>query len=231
MQPSRYTNLLQERQRTQSKSYNKMNTKEIKIPDGYEALIEGNKVVLIQKGGEDEKIRTRLIALVEAFGQGKYKDEMLAYLEKQKEQKPAEWNEESDKLLNYAISMTDDAQIKRFLKSLRPQPQSVKEKESYIDGFETARRNTASAFMQYLDENRVDGKMCLSNGECEDINKAFEVGDWAKIIRYVNKYLPHWKPSEEQMKIFNEAIEHYSKYWDSEDIKILCSLYDDLKKL
>lgn len=37
---------------------------------------------------EDKKIRTRLIALVEAFSQGEYKDEMLAYLEKQKEQKP-----------------------------------------------------------------------------------------------------------------------------------------------
>lgn len=33
---------------------------------------------------EDERIRTRLIALVEAFGQGKYKKEMLAYLESQK---------------------------------------------------------------------------------------------------------------------------------------------------
>ena len=36
-------------------------------------------------------------------------------------QKPAEWSEEDEKLLNYAISLTDDAQIKRFLKSLRPQ--------------------------------------------------------------------------------------------------------------
>lgn len=36
------------------------------------------------KESEDEKIRTRLIALVETFGQGKYRDEMLAYLERQK---------------------------------------------------------------------------------------------------------------------------------------------------
>lgn len=34
---------------------------------------------------EDERIRTNLVALVKAFGQGKYKNEMLAYLEKQKE--------------------------------------------------------------------------------------------------------------------------------------------------
>ena len=42
-------------------------------------------------------------------------------LEKQKEQKSAEWSEEDEKLLNYAISLTDDAQVKRFLKSLKPQ--------------------------------------------------------------------------------------------------------------
>ena len=36
-------------------------------------------------------------------------------------QNPAEWSEEDEKLLNYAISLTDDAQVKRFLKSLRLQ--------------------------------------------------------------------------------------------------------------
>ena len=45
---------------------------------------------------EDEGIMTRLIALVEAFGQGKYKDEMLAYLERQKEQKPIELPKSED---------------------------------------------------------------------------------------------------------------------------------------
>jgi len=30
------------------------------------------------------------------------------------------WSEEDEKLLNYAVSMTDDAQVRRFLKSLRP---------------------------------------------------------------------------------------------------------------
>ena len=36
---------------------------------------------------EDEKTRKRIIALVNAHGQGMYKDEMLAWLEKQGEQK------------------------------------------------------------------------------------------------------------------------------------------------
>jgi len=35
------------------------------------------------------------------------------------EQKHTEWSEEDEKFLNYAISLTDDAQIKNFLKSLK----------------------------------------------------------------------------------------------------------------
>ena len=40
------------------------------------------------KESEDERIRKRIIALVNAHGQGMYKDEVLAWLEKQGEQKP-----------------------------------------------------------------------------------------------------------------------------------------------
>lgn len=39
------------------------------------------------KENEDERIRKRIIALVNAHGQGMYKDEMLAWLEKQKKQR------------------------------------------------------------------------------------------------------------------------------------------------
>ena len=59
--------------------------------------------------------------------------------------------------------------------------------------------------MNYLDENRPEGKMSLSNGECEDIDTAFEKDDWTTIIKYVAKYYHHWKPSEEQMKALWDA--------------------------
>lgn len=87
------------------------------------------------KESEDERIRTRLIALVEAFGQGEYKDEMLAYLERQKEQQPAEWSEGDEGMLNCIIATlceeshggreTNDKMVtwlENRLKSLRPQP-------------------------------------------------------------------------------------------------------------
>lgn len=47
----------------------------------------------------------------------------------------------------------------------------------------------AAAFMRYLDQNREEGKMCLSSGECADIDKAFDMQDWSKLKRYAEKYL------------------------------------------
>lgn len=110
--------------------------------------------------------------------------------------KPAEWSDEDevmrantlDSLRRYQLSMPNyqvELQM-RWLKSLRPQPQ----KEIY----QAARHDLAIKFMNYLDENRPEGKMSLSNGECEDIDKAFKENDWAKIMRYVEKY--HSQPAE-----------------------------------
>ena len=104
---------------------------------------------------EDERIRTRLIALVEAFGQGKYKDEMLAYLEKQKEQQPAEWSEEDKRMLdiiltdvNYAHKNYSDSKLTSYdkkvswLKSLRPQLH-WKPTEEQMTAFEIAKKYTS----------------------------------------------------------------------------------------
>lgn len=81
----------------------------------------------------------------------------IAWLEKQKEQKPAEWN---------------DAERKKL----------------YSDGFHAARNALAGVFMQYFDEHLPEGKMCLSNGECAQLEKAFKDGDVETIVRYINKY-------------------------------------------
>lgn len=47
----------------------------------------------------------------------------------------------------------------------------------------------ALAFMHFLDARRPEGKMCLSNGECANIDNAFASGDWDMIYRYTEKYL------------------------------------------
>lgn len=109
-------------------------------------------------------------------------------------------------------------------KSLHPQPR----KEIY----HAAKRDLVIRFLNYLDENRPEGKRCLSNGECEDVVRAFKENDWAKIVRYYEKYRPRWKPSEEQMKALQSAIvfKEIRKASD-DDITTLNSLYEQLKKL
>ena len=85
--------------------------------------------------------------------------------------------------------------------------------------------------MNYLDENRPEGKMGLSNGECEDIDKAFMEYDWAKIMQYVEKYRPSWKPSDEQMQCLLAVITNQYNARAESCHLTLGSLYNDLKKL
>ena len=82
--------------------------KEIEIPEGYEARIEGNKVIFELK--DDEKIMKAIgyAICVAAHEDGTLindvtEDEALAYLEKQKEQKLTKWSEEDKVMLNNII--------------------------------------------------------------------------------------------------------------------------------
>ena len=68
--------------------------KEIEIPEGYEAKIEGNKVIIESKESEDERIRKILYSFLDsALGKdllqrkcGLNPDSVLTWFEKQKEQ-------------------------------------------------------------------------------------------------------------------------------------------------
>jgi len=50
-----------------------------------------------------------------------------------------------------------------------------------------ALKDSALSFMNWLDENRFEGKMCLSNMECEDIEDVFLSHDWCRMFRYIKK--------------------------------------------
>lgn len=114
-----------------------------------------------------------------------------------------EWSEEDKKTINNACCWIAEYAgylmnknyskasmlmgLTEKLKSLHPQSkdEAYKEKD---EAFKLGKHQLAIKFMNYLDENRPEGKMNLSNGECEDIDKAFEENDWAKIMRYAEKY-------------------------------------------
>jgi len=163
-----------------------------------------------------------------------------------------EWSEEDEEILDGIINTLDrlgyaefckssreeDIEEERFyykeiqclkkLKSLRPQSkdETYKEKD---EAFKLGKHQLAITFIKYLDENRQEGKMCLSNSECEDIDKAFMENNWAKIMRYAEKYWPQWKPSEEQMRALTDALEDMPEHYKPKCT--LESLERDLKKL
>lgn len=144
---------------------------------------------------------------------------------------------EDEEMLNSCISSIEESKENRYaykendgdtsydreiawLKSLRPQPQ----------------QNMSIGFMIYLDEHRPDGKMCLSNAECNEIETAFKNQSWDTIIRYIEKYQPHWKPSNEQINYLGAAvIEAQRRHNESTDgfprYRVLKELYEQLLKL
>lgn len=168
-------------------------------------------VIQKQEWSEEERVRKEIVSIVKAYrenciDEGTHRfDDCLSWLEKQEEQKPAEWSEEYEERLDSIIesykellrdykachdvdfipynsntvvrNVVDDV---RFLKSLRPQP-------------------------------KRDCKDCAMflNGECTK---------------------PRWKPSEEQMEALERCVE-YLEESDNEDADILAGLYEQLKAL
>lgn len=182
---------------------------------------------------EDENIRKALIwhlkADVDFISNGVTKAECLAYLDKQKVQKQ-EWGEEDETRLTNTLIMLKEYAIHHYskddveksvdwlenrLKFFRSPQDRCKDCPHRGDmflltqGIKSGKHELASEFMNYLDENRPYGKMSLSNAECEDIDKAFEECDWAKILKYVEKYRSSWKPSEEDIKMLEHIIGQY----------------------
>lgn len=75
-----------------------------------------------------------------------------------------------------------DTLISEFEKRLH------EEQAEESDGYSDIKAHISAAFMEYLDRYRPDVKMCLSNLECIDIERAFDEMDWKKLYRYVQKF-------------------------------------------
>jgi len=143
-------------------------------------------------------------------------DVALSYLEKQKEQKPAEWSDEDEKMLADIIfklaGFMGNGKNIAWLKSLRPQPQgtyklivhNIYEMLKDKDFFDI----TPSHRVSLLNDIRV---------RCKNADEQAEILD-----------VPSWKPSEEQMKALEVA---FRKDGDDNYRNAINSLYNDLKKL
>ena len=85
---------------------------EIYIPEGFEATIKGNRIILKKTISEDEKIRKDIIAFIkkrDRSGCDYDYDKWIAWLEKQGEQKPAAWSDEDEHRIEDTIYFLDTA--------------------------------------------------------------------------------------------------------------------------
>lgn len=203
--------------------------KTIEIPEGYEARIEGNKVILEKKESEDERIREAIESIIRVYGktQGEWiagydmdtlvvhLRDAFAYLERQKEQKTAV----EEVLIKAGLKPFKDGNqwnslyeplcpregMLAWLKSLRPQPKqewSETDKLHLNNAILVAKKEWGvnSYTARFLESLRDNYKNCNSR----------------------------WKPSEEQIDALERAI---VKMHTVDDIGILAELRDNLKKL
>jgi len=80
---------------------------EINIPEGFEAKIKGNKIILKKTESEDEKIRKFLIKWIQDnYYHGTTEiptKTLIAWLKKQDKNKTVEWSEDDNKRLQRII--------------------------------------------------------------------------------------------------------------------------------
>ncbi len=155
---------------------------------------------------DDEKVRKKCIAIISKWTTKEDRDECIAYLEKQKEQKP---------------EVKDPFSNANFVRG-------------YESGYADAKREQKPAEWSEEDEAMRDNILrvlsCFSGTvECEStpsLSTTYPTYkreiDWLKALR------PSWKPSEEQMENLEMC---FTLSGAMPDFRVLESLYDDLKKL
>ena len=100
---------------------------EYTIPDGYEAEIKDGKVIVRKAESEDERIRTLLIDFIRNYNwlrvqsgfKGATKEDVIAWLEEQGEQKPVEWSEEDEEMLDSIVNSIEITSGRIALPSLK----------------------------------------------------------------------------------------------------------------
>ena len=216
--------------------------KTIEIPEGYEARVEGNKVILEPKESEDERIRKELIqyhtdGMKDSpwFTQTLRHKDVLAYLERQKaivmhtpRYAPPEQKEQQP------VQDEEEREYVRTLKSLIAD--FLRDKDE-ID------REYYQDIYDWLDGRHIEQK--LAEWSEEDVEKLANIGAsksgvltsemtfYRQGVRDAFNYKgfrPSWKPSEEQMEALRRAA--YSLVGTGTETDVyLVQLYEQLEKL
>ena len=224
--------------------------KEIEIPEGYEARIDGNKVIIELKESEDERIRKSLVKYFEKFNPKDMWDKMLsigdvlAYFEKQKEQKPIDIDFVSDWLRKHTktyvnseynefhktVEYDGSINIEHLIEDLK----KAMEQQSFAheNDFVSKPAEWSEEDESYL--QTVIGEMEASKKEAlEYEHKIYDaIIFWLKSLPERFNLQPHWKPSEEQMEALSYVKEYFKDIPSAKKKYIfLVQLYDDIQKL
>ena len=84
--------------------------------------------------------------------------------------------------------LRNDSDVETLISKFEELLHTPQEEKEEANGYAAIKGYISAAFMEYLDKYRPEVKMCLSNMECIDIEKAFDEMDWKKLYRYIQKF-------------------------------------------
>lgn len=172
---------------------------EHEIPEGYEARIEGNKVIIELKESDDERIKNLIYCIVRdrsdvgklLEANGCSVEKALSWIEKQKEQKPAEWSDEDDAIYTRVLGILGKA----FMGVIpsRPSQEDIEWFKSLPERFNLQPKQEWSE----ENKNKIESiKGLITTGKFVDTNTIRTI--W-KLLDSLRPQ-PHWRPGKEQMK-------------------------------
>ena len=226
---------------------------EYTIPEGMEAIIKDGKIIVREKESEDEKIRKELLAHVQQerasstlkVNHAKW-DKMIAWLEKQGEQKKKQYQiYESTKDRFYKEGVEDGILISKkqnpawseedesWFKELELMALSFSDDESYRKKFFDWLKALKSRVQpqpksEWSEKNEAVLDALIRRLEGEDIYVSPHLA--VECLKFLKERYT-WKPSDEQMEYLAKAITTLGNEGDNKTSAILSELRTDLKKL
>ena len=196
---------------------------EHEIPEGYEARIEGGKVVIELKESEDERIRQIILRCCYDWDKGRSScvaiedvPAIRAYLERLKEQKPVISDEAiRDGVVHFGITQYQiDNWLKKHINVIEQQPAEWSEED-----INNLNRIAAILVEASYVQNWWRTERLISREEKE------------KLIGWLKALYPSWKPSEVQMDDLSTAEAILREFGYVMVADGIAELHDDLEKL
>lgn len=196
---------------------------EYEIPEGYEARIEGGKVVIELKESEDERIRQIILRCCYDWDKGRSScvaiedvPAIRAYLERLKEQKPVISDEAiRDGVVHFGITQYQiDNWLKKHINVIEQQPAEWSEED-----INNLNRIAAILVEASYVQNWWRTERLISREEKE------------KLIGWLKALYPSWKPSEVQMDDLSTAEAILREFGYVMVADGIAELHDDLEKL